>query len=126
MVLVAASVLCYGILFLYLSVVAGRIRDREGNVTVRLSWIDQIPTEIYLLFCVLVMAGIYVMTLATEVGRYNASYVAQYREQVICALAVTGTVISSLLCALWYSFIRRCKREISGRAVCFSFYLIKW
>ena len=109
-VLAAASVLCYGILFLYLSVVAGRIRDREGNVTVRLSWIDQIPTEIYLLFCVLVMAGIYVMILAAEVDWYNPSYVAQYREQVIYALAVTGTVISSLLCALWYSFIRRCKK----------------
>lgn len=110
-VLAAASALCYGILFLYLSVVAGRIRDREGNVIVRLSWIDQIPTEIYLLCCVLVMVGIYGMMFAAGEGWYNdASYVAQYREQVMYAIAVTVTVISSLLCALWYSFIRRCKK----------------
>ncbi len=107
--LAASCALIYGILFLYLSVRAGRVKDSEGNVTIRLTWIDQIPTEIYLLFGALVMAVIYVIAVVLD-SWYSDAYVAQYREQVMYVAAVIGTVISSLLCALWYSFIRRCKK----------------
>ncbi len=108
-VLAAASALIYGVLFLYLSVVAGRVRDGEGKITIRLTWLDQMPTEIYLLFSGLVLVGIYGIMIVIDAW-YSASYVAQYREQVMYAFAVIGTVISSFLCALWYSFIRRCKK----------------
>lgn len=109
MCITAVSAFVWIVLFLYLSVRAGRIQNADGKYEVRLTWFDQIPTEIYLLLSIVVALGLYLLGTGLMVG-YDAPYVAQYREQVMLITTVVGGFVSICLCTLWYSFIRRCKK----------------
>lgn len=101
----------------YLTVTAGTAYDSEGNIHHYLNGFDHIWTEVFTVFCVLLVyaaryGGQYLLMIADTVYENHALNImgvtgAQTYEYG--SYAAFGGALSLCLCIVWYSLIRRIK-----------------
>ncbi|MBE5869534.1 MAG: HAMP domain-containing histidine kinase [Lachnospiraceae bacterium] len=119
------------VLLIYLSVMTGRIRGKDGIVTLEPSWFDYIPTEIATIL------GVFLGYAAVGVGagllryaeRIDFLYWIVYENEDSLMRNITAfasIVVSMIFTQFWYSLIRRLKmhtlwkNSLCGRLVhCF-------
>lgn len=108
-ILFVCSLFAWIILTLYLSVRAGRVKVADGSVGIRLTWFDQIPTEIYLfLLCNVLFWGYFGLKIFDNWN--NTEVFSRYRMHFTLLAGFCGMIISCFFCAFWYSLIRRLKK----------------
>lgn len=104
----AAAVVLYGILFIFLTFMEGRVRDEQGNVVIRLKSVDHIPTEITVLGSIVLLGSIVVaLTYVYDSMSFEYYYTAWFKAAagvvvLVCELVFTG---------LYYSIVRRLKAD---------------
>lgn len=103
-----AALFVYFLLFAYLTVMEGRERDAEGNVTIRLKRIDSIPTELSVSGAVILIGGIIVaMVYVFDSMSYEYYYTTWFKA----VAGITVLVCQLLFAAFYYSMVRRLKAD---------------
>ncbi|WMC92671.1 sensor histidine kinase [Kineothrix sp. MB12-C1] len=106
--LAAAALLLYLLLFLYLTVVEGRERDEEGNLTIRLQKIDLLPTELSVIGTTVLIGGIIIaLTYVYDSMSFEYYYTTWFK---VAAGAIV-LICELLFAEFYYSMVRRLKAD---------------
>lgn len=106
-----AAVLIWVICFAYLSVMAGRKRQPDGQVTAEAEWMDYIPIELY----TIVFAGALLLLAALwfEIvyggGVLLLDEAGEKFQGILVVMVLFGSI---MVCGFWYSIVRRFKAHI--------------
>jgi len=103
--------LLYLVLMIYLCCKTGWKKDAEGNAVIELNGLDEIYTELFLVFVALLFALVYIVVATISYGS-GLSWVVSNPDKadyILIAFTICFFVIACLLDALFLSFIRRCK-----------------
>lgn len=107
----AISFMIWLVLFSYLSVMAGRKKEKDGNIIIEPSWIDYIPIELYTIIfagvCAIVFLGSWLVIEETEFLFFD-------KNGRTLRIGLMGLILfTSAWCSVfWYSVVRRFKLHI--------------
>lgn len=122
------SLIIWFFLLIFLSVMAGRKKDKEGEVVLEAQWFDYVPTEIMLILAAVVM-GVFVawfFVVYYGISDFFHEIVYGSQEEAMRNVAVFIALLFSLTFSMfWYSFIRRLKMHTFwSNSLCAR--LVKW
>lgn len=106
------AILAWLVLWLFLSVMAGRRREKEGEeATLVLCWFDFVPTEAAAALGGLLAFGCiwFLKLFYSGFSGRALAYVCSHRIQSVLVTGAIGCLISLLFCLFWYSLVRRIK-----------------
>lgn len=104
----AAALVLYLALFIFLTAVAGRVRDENGNVVIRLQKIDFIPTELSVLGTIVLLGGIIIaLTYVYDSMSFEYYYTTWFK---VAAGAIV-LICELLFTEFYYSMVRRLKAD---------------
>lgn len=111
---VMIAALAWFVLFLYLTVMTGKRRNKgEEEPVLTLHWFDSIYTEIYVLLAFVAYLAVYIVAktiVNTSMTDIYATGIGRGKLAVIGGLL--GVLLSALVCLFWYSFVRRIKGHL--------------
>lgn len=123
-VLAVFSLIIYFMLFIYLTMTAGRESDEDGNTVIELTEFDKSPTEFALFICLSVVIVLLCGVVCVhEFGYIYRNYIydiyVRYTDGLVIGAGVLVFLLDMLFCFFYYSFIRR----IKGRVIWKNSYL---
>lgn len=124
LVTAGAAIVAWFVLWLFLSVMAGRRREQgEEEAKLVLYWFDFVPTEAAAaLGGGLAYAGIRLIRLLySNLSSKSLAYICANRMKTVLLMGAFGCILSSLFCLFWYSLVRRIKARTLIKSS-----LIKW
>lgn len=96
-------------LLIYLSVMAGRVKNKDGEVVLEAQWFDYVPTEIVLALAIGIVGGYLFYILAfLDYGAYSI-LLNDKRELMMYVVTFATGLLSMVFTMFWYSLIRRLK-----------------
>lgn len=113
--IVVIMALAWFVLFLYLTVMTGKRRNKgEEESVLTLHWFDAIYTEIFVLLGFIAFMVVYIVakSIANSVSMSHIFATGVSRGGLALIGGVNGMLLSALVCLFWYSLIRRIKGHI--------------
>ncbi len=115
-VLAVLAVVLYFVLLVYLTITTGKYTDEEGNIHIRLTGFDKIPTEAGLILGVgsaaaIIAAAYYVYS----AWRHIVGYVDIYSFEFKIGIGILALLLDIIFCFFYYSLVRRVKAKTLWR-----------
>lgn len=111
-ILAVTGMFVWFFMLVYLSVQTGYLRKKgETEAGLEVTWVDQIATEFLFLLaavCFFFPAGAYYV-FADSFSRRFLAYLTEHKLPACLTAGAVGTLLSTVFCVFWYSFLRRCK-----------------
>ncbi len=111
---VVIMALVWFVLFLYLTVMTGKRRNKgEDETVLTLHWFDAIYTEVFVLLAFVSYLVVYIVAKSIANTPMSEIYATGISRGSLAAIGgLLGVLLSTLVCLLWYSLVRRIKGHI--------------